>query len=160
MINPASITTKAAEFLFDQVAMTHRFVVRIDLSKYDLGTWSRVSGLTVSWNKHSYRPGSSNDEQVFPGNISYTTIKLERAACSSSAVVQDWLRETSRCHVPLSGAIHMVDFAGLPVITWDLKQFFPISWSIGEFNSTGAKPAVEVLELAHTGFLHDETRIP
>lgn len=155
----AKITQKASEYLFDQVAMSHRFVVRIDSAEYDLGSWSRVSGLRVSWQKHGYRPGNNNDELLVPGNISYDTIKLERAACSDSAVVQRWLVQTSRQHTALSGGIDMVDFAATPVITWELKQFFPISWSIGEFNSKGANPAIESLELAHTGFLDDEAKV-
>jgi hypothetical protein len=50
----------------------------------------------------------------------------------------------------------MLDYLGLPVITWELKQFFPISWAIADFDSTAGKPAIETLELAHTGFLNDE----
>jgi phage tail-like protein len=156
MIGLGQLNTKLSEFLFDQVAMTHRFVVQIDMSKYDLGTWSRVAGLGVSWNKHSYRSGESNDELLFPGNVNYTTIKLSRAASSESETVQKWLADTSRSHTPVSGGIHMVDYLGVSVVTWELKQFFPISWVITDFDSTAGRPAIETLELAHTGFLHDE----
>ncbi|MGX7826375.1 phage tail protein [Actinokineospora sp. 24-640] len=152
------VSAKVSEYLFDQVAMAHRFIVRIDKDEYNLGTWSRVSGLRVSWGKHTYRPGNSNDELVLLGNISYDTIKLERAACSDSATVQRWLVETSRTPTALCGGIDMVDFANMPVVSWEIKQFFPISWSIGEFNSTGARPAIETLELAHTGFLDNEAK--
>jgi phage tail-like protein len=151
---------KLAEFVFDQVGMTHRFVVQIDDSEYDLGSWARAAGLTVNWAKCEYRLGDDNDVAFFPGNASYSNIKLSRAACSDSGTVQKWLAATSQAHVPLSGAIYMVDFAGMPTVTWELKQFFPIAWSIDEFASGGAKPAVETLELAHTGFLHDEARLP
>lgn len=150
---------KLAEFLFDQVAMTHRFVVRVDRGRYDLGSWSKVSGLTVSWGKVTYRAGEDNHEHVFPGNISYPTIKLSRAACSDSATVQDWLVTTSQHRESLSGAVHLLDFLGVPVITWQLKEFFPISWSISDFDSTAGRPAVETLELAHNGFLDDEGKV-
>ena len=147
----------AAEFLFDQVAMTHRFVVRIDKDDYDLGSWTKVSGLQVTWGKHFHRPGESNDLAGVPGEPSYTEIELARAACSDSATVRKWLVETSRRFEPLSGAIHMLDFVGTPIITWELKQFFPTSWAITGFESTSAKPAIEVLKIAHTGFLDDES---
>lgn len=153
------LNAKASEYLFDQVAMTHRFVVQIDMAEYDLGTWTRVTGLSVSWSRHSYRPGDNNDELVFPGNVSYQPIRLSRAACSQSAKVQQWLKDTSRSHTPISGGIHMLDYVGVPVITWELKQFFPISWAISDFDSTTGKPAIETLELTHTGFLNDEAGV-
>lgn len=148
-----------ANMLLDQPAMTHRFVVQIDMSDYNLGSWSRVSGLGVTWSKSVYRAGENNNDVLVPGNTSYQNIKLERAACADSATVQQWLRETSRDRTLLSGAVYMLDFLGATVISWELKEFFPIGWSIGEFNSSGAKPALETLELAHSGFLGDEGRL-
>ncbi|WP_410586169.1 phage tail protein [Amycolatopsis sp. lyj-23] len=158
MVGVGKLNTKLSEFLFDQVAMTHRFVVQIDLEEYDLGTWTKVAGLQVTWSKHKYRPGDNNDELIFPGNVEYPTIKLSRAASSKSANVQEWLKRTSRSHTVLSGGIHMLDYLGVPVITWELKQFFPVGWSISDFDSTSGRPAIETLELAHTGFLDDEKR--
>ena len=150
---------RLAEFLFDQVGMSHRFVVRIDRGLYDLGTWSKVAGLSVSWNKLSYRAGENNEEHVFPGNVSYQTIKLSRAACSDSATVQKWLSTTATHRESLSGGIYMLEFTGRPVITWELKEFFPIGWSVSDFDSTAGRPAVETLELAHSGFLNSEATV-
>ena len=152
------LPTKAAEFLFGQVSMTHRFVVRIDRGTYDLGTWSKVSGLTVRWDRLTYRSGESNDHLTHPGSINYENIKLVRAACSDSATVQEWLTTTSRRFEPLSGAVHMLDFTGVTVLSWELKRFFPIGWAISDFDSASARPAMETLELAHSGFLHDEAK--
>lgn len=148
---------KMSEMLTGQVGMSHRFVVRIDHSSYDLGSWQKVSGLKVTWQRCAYRSSGKNDEQICAGNISYPNIRLARAACSDSASVQKWLAETSRAREALSGAVFMLDFVGQPVVTWKLKQFFPIGWDITDFDAGGAKAAVETLELAHTGFLDDET---
>jgi phage tail-like protein len=156
-VKPPQLPAKLAEFMFDQVAMSHRFVVHLDHDEYDLGSWSRVSGLKVSWERHQYRAGDDNDVVVVPGDSSYPVVELARAACSDSVKVQRWLARTSRKHEPLSGGIHMLDFAGVPVITWELKQFFPVSWAISAFESGGTKPVIETLELAHSGFLHDES---
>ena len=151
-----SAVGKLSEFLTGQVGMTHRFVVAIDQGEYDLGTWSRVSGLSVSWAKYTYRPGSSNDETLVPGNATYPNITLSRAACHDSGTVQQWLAATTKERTLHSGAIYMIDFLGQPVVTWELKTFFPIGWKITEFDAGGAKPAIESLDLAHNGFLHDE----
>lgn len=140
-----------------QVGMTHRFQVRIDNTTYELGSWSKVSGLNVQWARITYRAGENNDTVVIPGNVSYSTIKLSRAACSDSDTVQKWLVSTSRQHQPLSGAIVMIGHDNkTAVITWELKRFFPIGWSISDFDSSSSRAAIENLELAHTGFLHDE----
>lgn len=149
---------QVAEFLFDHMSMSHRFRVIIDDPDYDLGTWSKVGGLSVSWTPHHYRCGENNDDHVLPGMRKYANIKLSRAACSDSAIVQKWLVKTTTNYTPLCGVIMMIDFVGMPVVSWELKKFYPISWSISEFDSGSAKTAIETLELAHTGFLHDEVK--
>jgi phage tail-like protein len=143
------------------VNMAHRFLVAIDNPTYNLGTWSKVSGLSVSWARSEYRvvdPG--NQLWVLPGNSKYENIKLSRAACLDSQKVQQWLAQTTKNPAPLSGAIMLVDWVGLPVVTWPLNHFFPIGWSIVEFDADQGKPAIETLELAHTGFLADSFAFP
>jgi phage tail-like protein len=154
-LNPVG---KAAEFLFGQVGMTHRFVVQIDQMTYDLGDWSRVSGLGVTWTPVAFRTGDSNQTWIAAGNATYQNISLSRAACSDSETVQNWLKSTSRSNAALSGAIKMTDFLGMTVVEWKLKEFFPIGWKIVEFDASGSKAAVETLDLAHTGFLDDEMK--
>ena len=144
--------------LLTQVSMTHHFVVAIDNPTYDLGAWYRVSGLTVKWQDCKYRVGEQGNQfYVLPGNTEYQNIKLSRAACADSQVVQAWLASTSLNPTPHSGAIVLLDYGGIPVVHWRLKEFFPIAWSIVDLDADNAKPAVETLELAHTGFLYDES---
>lgn len=143
------------------VSMTHHFVVIIDHPAYDLGTWSKVSGLSVSWAPCEYRVGDAgNQVWILPGNTKYEKIKLSRAACADSQMVQLWLAQTSKNPAPLSGTILLVDWMGIPVVHWRLSQFFPIGWSIVEFDADQGRPAIETLELAHTGFLYDDFSLP
>jgi len=144
--------------LLTQVSMTHHFVVLIDNSTYDLGTWYRVQGLSVKWQDCKYRVGDQGNQLwILPGNTEYPNIKLSRAACADSQIVQAWLASTSLNPVPHSGAIMLMAYGGVPVVHWRLNQFFPIAWSIVDLDADSAKPAVETLELAHTGFLYDES---
>lgn len=144
--------------LLSQVSMSHHFVVLIDNPTYDLGAWYRVSGLSVKWKSCEYRVGDQgNQSYILPGNTEYQPIKLSRAACADSQIVQAWLASTSLNPVPHSGAIMLMDFGGVPVVHWQLKEFFPIAWSIVDFDADAAKPAIETLELAHNGFLYDES---
>ncbi|MCR6487824.1 phage tail protein [Amycolatopsis sp. OK19-0408] len=151
---------RAAATLTGQVGMSHHFVIQIDHGRYDFGQWTKASGLGVSWTPHRYRAGNTTAEVIQPAVPAYTTISLSRAACADSAVVQKWLVTVVRSRQLLSGAVSLIDFTGLPVISWKLKEFFPIGWRIGEFDSGGSRPVLETLELAHGGFLDDEVRKP
>lgn len=142
------------EMLSGTVSMSHHFVVRIDRSEYDLGSWATASGLSVKWAKCEHRPGGQGNELViWPGVPTYDNIKLTRAACADSATVQKWLGANATRPKPLSGAIQLVDWLGMPVVQWRLEWFVPINWEIDTFTAAGAKPVIETLKLAHTGFL-------
>ena len=140
------------------MGMGHHYSVQIDNSQYDCGSWSKVSGLSVSWERCEYRVGKQGNEvYILPGTTKYEPIKLSRAACLDSRIVQSWLVATSRCPEPQSGTIQLVNFIGLPIIEWRLNEFFPAGWSISEFDASTGHTAVETLTLTHTGFLPDQT---
>jgi phage tail-like protein len=137
------------------VSMNHRFVVRIDHQPYDLGTWQTASGLSVKWARCEYRTGApGNRVVIWPGAIqTYNNVKLARAACSESETVQRWLAKTATQPESYSGAIQLTDWRGDPMVQWVFDCLFPVGWEISGFNASDGKPAIETLELAHTGFL-------
>jgi phage tail-like protein len=144
-----------AEGLF---GMSHCFLVVIDNPTYDLGYWHKASGLTVKWDIARYQAGDQGNEfWIYPGATKYENIKLTRPISPTSNVTQAWLSATSSNMLPLSGAIMLCASMGVPVITWRLYQFFPVSWQVGEFTAAEGKVVTETLELAHTGFLDDQT---
>ncbi|HJP73306.1 MAG TPA: phage tail protein [Pseudonocardiaceae bacterium] len=155
MPNPVSeVLNKGAEFLFGEVGMSHRFTFSVDKGSYDLGSWSKVTGLSVNWAMCTYTyGGTDNSFWVSPGPPKYPNIKLSRAACSDSATVQKWLGEALNDRVPLSGSVMMLDWLGTTIVEWKMDHFFPCGWSITEFDAGSAKPLVETLEIAHTGFI-------
>lgn len=139
------------------VGMSHRFSVIIDNFAYNLGHWSKVSGLTVSWQQLDYRVGEyGNRVWIYPGPTKYEPIVLTRAAGAHSMVVQHWLAQTSNHPQPLSGIIQLQNHLGIPIVWWKMNEFFPIAWSVETFDAGGGKPAIETLKLAHSGFLDDE----
>lgn len=140
-----------------QIGMNHRFAVRIDKSRYDLGDWAKVTGLSVTWQKIEYRVGEhGNHVWINPGTTKYEPITLHRAAGGASKVVKEWLEKTSKHMQPLSGAIQLLGYPNIVLMEWRLQEFFPIAWSIDGFDAAGAKPAIEMLKLAHSGFLEDD----
>lgn len=139
------------------VGMSHHYAILIDNIKYHFGDWSRAAGLSVSWQQLEHRDGTQGNYVAFlPGLTRYEPITLSRAAGPYSRVVQHWLSQTSKKPQPQSGTIQLVNFVGLPIVEWRLAEFFPIGWSIESFDASGAKPAIETLRLAHTGFLDDD----
>jgi phage tail-like protein len=151
----------AARFLggfFEVTGISHRYVVTIDDEKYDLGSWSKVSGLKVKWDVYRYKAGDSNDVLNYVGDPTYEKIQLSRAVCYDSQVVQKWLASQSGQHKPLSGSIMLIDSLGLKLVGWELKQFFPVGWSVADFDSAASKVAIETLDLVHAGFLNDDVK--
>jgi phage tail-like protein len=137
--------------------MSHHYAVLIDNVMYHFGDWSRAAGLSVTWQQLEHRDGEQGNSVTYlPGATKYEPITLSRAAGPYSRVVQYWLAQTSRSPTPQSGTIQLVNFVGTPIVQWRLSEFFPIGWSIESFDAAGAKPAVETLKLAHTGFLDDD----
>lgn len=138
----------------------HWFTILIDNATYDLGTWHKASGLSVTWESTTYRVGDSNEVCILPGNPRYQNIELTRAAGVQSNIVQAWLAATSRYPVPQSGTIMLVDWLGVPLVGWRLTEFFPIGWKVGDLSAATGSVALETLTLAHTGFLLDELSFP
>lgn len=144
---------KGAEFLFGEVGMSHRFTFTVDKGNYELGTWSKVTGLSVNWEMCTYRHGGKDDIWISPGQPKYPNIRLSRAACSDSETVQQWLSEALRERIPQSGSVMMLDWMGTTIVEWKMDHFFPCGWAIDDFNANGPKPLMETLDIAHTGFL-------
>lgn len=146
-----------ASLVSNPVSMSHHYTVLIDNVLYHFGDWSRAAGLSVSWQQIEYRDGKPGNYVEFqPGLTNYEPITLSRAAGLYSRVVQRWLSQTSKNPKPQSGTIQLVNYIGMPIVEWRLAEFFPIGWSIESFDAAGAKPAIETLKLAHTGFLDDD----
>ncbi len=138
------------------LGLVPRFLVKIDGE--DLGSFTKVSGLDVTWDVAEYRAGDGkNDRWYFPGLTKYSTIKLERAAEKvGTPQVHKWLESNSFKFKSQSGKIELHDAHGDAVMHWTLRHVMPVKWSIVPFDATQSKVATEVLELAHMGFLENE----
>lgn len=140
------------------LGLAMRFVVKIDNTPYDLGSWSKVTGLDVAWDVCEYRAGDNDNERwYFPGVTKYSTVKLERAAESKgTASVQEWLNSNSFGFEVQSGSVELQDAKKTKVLSWTLRHVIPVKWSVSGFEASGNKVALETLELAHMGFLENE----
>ncbi|MFG2794553.1 phage tail protein [Streptomyces sp. NPDC048419] len=149
----------AATATFDSLALGNRFQVVLDDGKINLGYWSKVSGLDVTWDLCEYRSGESGNSRLFyPGKTKYSDIQLSRAACVESQTVRDWL---SQCSVSnslqgYSGTIYLGNSEAQAVMQWDIINCRPQKWSITGFDANQSGVSIETLVLWHEGFLQDD----
>jgi phage tail-like protein len=140
------------------LGMAHKFVVTA--GSYNLGSWSKVAGLSVKWDLAEHRIGESDQYFKFAGVPRFEKLKLSRAAESSGTnSVKKWLEDVNKSGgVPEEGAIEMMTSGGESIISWTLKEMFPISWQITEFDASSSKVAMETLEIVYSGFLEGGMR--
>jgi phage tail-like protein len=140
------------------LGMAHRFVVVA--GSRNLGSWSKVSGLSVKWDVADHRIGDSDQYFKFAGVPKFEKLKLSRAAeASGTNSVKAWLEEVNTSGgVPEEGAIEMMTSGGESIISWTLKEMFPVSWQITEFDASASKVATETLEIIYAGFLTNGMR--
>jgi phage tail-like protein len=154
-LNGARSLASLAAGMFNMRGDSSKFMVVFDDGEYDLGSWSKVSGLNVSWEKAEYRNGADNEIWYGPGVAKYSNISLTRATCPDSMTVQEWLAETSKKPKMFSGSIQLLSWLGVPLVKWELRNFYPTGWKINDFETKAATVVLETLDLAHTGFLDD-----
>ncbi len=145
--------------MFNLRGDSSKFLVVIDDGRYDLGSWSRVTGLAVTWDPIEVRVGDRSEPWIAPGLPKYSKVTLSRATCPDSEVVQEWLAETSEEPEVFSGSIKLMNWLGIPLCEWTLKRFVPIGWKIADFETKAATIVLETLELVHTGFLDDDVKL-
>jgi phage tail-like protein len=141
----------------EMLGLVNRFDVTVTGGP-DLGSWSRVEGLDVTFDAAEYRAGDhGNHRWFYPGNTKYTNVKFSRGANKKDTPnVQSWLSEVAKKFKLGEIKVTLRDAHHEAVSDWSLKDAYPIKWSINGFDSGGGTVAIETLEIIHNGFLDDE----
>jgi phage tail-like protein len=142
------------------LGLVNRFHVKVTPGDHDLGSWSKVDGLDVTFEVPEYRAGDAwNFRWFFAGSTKYSNVKLSRAAVSKDTPhVHDWLSDIAKKGKPGEVTIELRDAHHEPVHSWTLKNAMPVKWNISGFEAGGSQVAVESLEIGHIGFLDDEVK--
>jgi phage tail-like protein len=137
-----------------RLALTSRFFVTID--GIALGGWAKCDGLKVTFKNFDYKPlGHNGFTPVLPDRLDYGQITLTRAINDKdSPEVQRWLAERAGGTADGTGGIALLGTDFAPVMTWNLRGVYPTEWSAQAFDANGKTIALEVLKLAHEGFLN------
>jgi phage tail-like protein len=146
-----------------QIGMANRFRLKVPShTDHDLGTFSKVEGLDVSWTVNTYQTGDQgNSIWIFPGGTKYNDVSLSRVVCEQTESIRKWLSDTSFKHEPHLMTIDLFDesYKEPPLMTWELRNALPKKWSVTGFDAGASKVAVETLVIAHTGFLDDDAQV-
>ena len=141
------------------LGLSNRFVVDV-INGPSLGSWAKAEGLDVTWEMPEYRSGEDWNHRWFaPGLTKYSSVKLSRSATKvDTPNVKKWLDSTSKAFSPSNLKVSLRDAKGEEVFFWECKGCVPMKWSIGGFDASTSKIAIETLEFSHIGFLDDDTK--
>lgn len=116
--------------------------------------FAEVSGLTMERQKISYRHGLLKDapEMVMPGIPKYSHVTLKRGMTKGNGEFYNWLNKAA-LNVPdrREVTISLLDEEHNPILTWKVKDAWPVKFDGPGLKATGNEVSIESLELAHEG---------
>ena len=129
------------------------FVVTASDGQVDLGTWSKVSGLDVTWDLAEYRAGDqarADRRQIHP-YFARGTITLHREAGADTVLVKEWLDRLAQTGERPRGTIELIDITGEVVARWTFLAGYPTKWQVSGPDGTGSKVSLETLVIEYEG---------
>lgn len=137
---------------------------RVVVQGVDLGGWATCRGLLVDFRHELLREGGAYDSvTIMPDRVQYSPITLTRAMNATDSamvhgwlqrVVQEWYADSAdggyRNH---TAQITLLDSHQDTVMTWSLRNVYPLKWRGPDLDSKAGAIAIETLDLAHEGFL-------
>lgn len=136
------------------------FHFRVDINLPDVAQEARetrfqeVNGLNKAIDTEEYKEGGENRfAHRLPNPAKYSNIVLKRGMLTSSRVI-DWcfnaidnfIFKTADVNIILLNEEHQ------PLSTWNVKNAYPVKWSVSDFKAQENSIVVESLELAFQYF--------
>lgn len=129
------------------------FHFMVDWGGTNIG-FSEVSGLTQEFDPIEYRDGASPEftKVKMPGLRKYSNITMKRGIAPADNEFFDWLNST-QMNVPERRdlTIKLLNEQHAPVMTWKVKNAWPLKVEGPSLKSDGNEVAIESIELAHEG---------
>lgn len=116
--------------------------------------FSEVSGLSVEHDLIEYRDGASPEFQTIkmPGMRRYSNIILKRGGYKGDNEFFQWLNTVALSQVQRRDVIiSLLDENHEPVVSWLLRNSWPVALKLGKLNAIKSEIFIERLELAHEG---------
>ena len=116
--------------------------------------FTEVTGLDRQVEPIEYREGSSPEYHKIkmPGMHKFSNVTLKRGTFSGNLEFYNWMKTISLTTVERRDiTISLLNEEHEPVITWGIKNAFPIKVQASDLKADGNEVAIETLELAHEG---------
>lgn len=130
-----------------------KFHFRVEWGGSKIG-FTEVTGLDVQVEAIEYRDGSSPEYSKIkmPGLQKYSNITLKRGTFTGDKDFYNWMKTVSLNTVERRDiTISLLNESHEPVVTWKLRNAFPVKVQASDMKADGNEVAVETLELAHEG---------
>lgn len=130
-----------------------KFHFRVEWGGSKIG-FTEVTGLDFQVEPIEYREGSSPEYHKIkmPGMHKFSNVTLKRGTFSGDIEFYTWMKTISLTEVERRDiTISLLNESHEPVMTWGIKNAFPIKVQASDFKADGNEIAVETLELAHEG---------
>ena len=118
--------------------------------------FTEVSGLSMEIEPIEYREGSfiENSSKKIPGIRKYSNITLKRGIIKSDNDMYNWFNTVSGNTIEKRDlTISLLNENHEPVITWKLKDAFPIKIEWSDLKANANEVAIESIEIAHEGLV-------
>jgi len=132
---------------------TMNFAVTID--KVEIGAFTALDGLSAQYEVRTYAAGGENGfVHKLPGRLTYGTVKLTRPVGWRTQELVAWFDAVARGEATGAGtaSVTALDPQRRPVVTWEFRSVWPVSYTGPSFTTEGGKAALEVFEFAHEGW--------
>jgi len=129
------------------------FHFQVEWGGENLG-FSEVSGLTIETQAIEYRDGLSPQYSSIKmsGIPKYSNITLKRGIIAQDSDFFDWLNQTALNKPERRDiVISLLNEEHTPVMTWKVKNAWPVKLEGPGLKATGNEVAIESIELAHEG---------
>ncbi len=130
-----------------------KFHFRVDWGGSKIG-FTEVTGLNLETEVIEYRDGSSPEYSKIkmPGLRKYGNITLKRGVFASDNEYYAWFNTVNLNQIERrSVTISLLNENHEPVVTWKVKNAFPVKIQSPDLKSDANEAAIETLEIAHEG---------
>lgn len=116
--------------------------------------FTEVSGLNITYDVVEYRDGNSPEDSSIPlpGRTRYDHIVLKRRIVRGDNDFFNWMNTKQQAQIEKRDiTINLLDHQHAPVISWRIRNAFPVKYIGPELHARSNEVAIETLELAHEG---------
>jgi phage tail-like protein len=116
--------------------------------------FTEVSGLSVEFDVVEYREGSSPEYHALkmPGPVKYNNIILKRGIMKGDNEFYQWMNTVKLNQIERRDlTISLLNENHEPVMTWKVKNAWPVKLESPVLKANASEAAIETLELTHEG---------